>query len=113
MIDPDWYLTWKIGLDIIQTVAIAAAWVFGWIKLRTNANAGRIERIEKGDIGRDERLTRIESTITHLPNKADVDKVCAEVAEAKQGLSAVQATLNAMAPQVKLIHQHLLNRDAS
>ena len=108
------YEAWRFWIDISQVVLTAAIGIYVWVVNRTRVNAARIRKLED-DIderldGHDDRLARIESAIEHGPKREDFGRIYARLDEVVQTMSRIEGENQALASNVGLIHQHLLER---
>ena len=103
MVDLDWDLVWRVGFDVAQTLGILVVAVYGWIKLRTGANADRIAALEKKERVLSERIALTEMDIRHLPSAMDV-------ADLNARICSLEATANEMNATLKLIQSYLMRK---
>ena len=101
MSDLDWDLVWRAGFDVAQTLGILVVAVYGWIKLRTGANADRIAALEKKERVLSERIALTEMDIRYLPSATDVSDLNARIC-------TLGATTVEMNTTLKLIQSYLM-----
>ena len=108
------YEAWRFWIDIMQAALTAAIGVYVWLVSRTRVNAARIRKLEDDIDGRlddhDQRLARIESAIVHGPKREDFGKIHARLDEVAGLVARIEGENQAMARNIDLIHQHLLER---
>ena len=101
--DLDWGFLWRTGFDVAQTLGILVVAVYGWIKLRTGANADRIAALEKKERVLSERIALTESDIRYLPSAEDV-------ADLNTKIHTLEATANEMNATLKIIQSYLMRK---
>ncbi|ABE50967.1 DUF2730 family protein [Methylobacillus flagellatus] len=103
----DW--SWKIATGVLSAIA------FVWARLanKDKVTGARIDAIHE-DIGTHaDRLSIIETKLAHLPTHHDMAMIHEKVNELNSCVSRVEGEFKQMNHGVRLIHQHLLQKDKS
>lgn len=110
------YEAWRFWIDILQALLTAGIGVYVWLVNRTRVNAARIRKMEDDIDGRlddtEHRLTKVETAVEHGPSRQDLGKIHKRLDEVAQTVSRIEGENHAMARNIDLIHQHLLERQS-
>ncbi len=114
------YTAGKFWFDVAQWFITLGIGVYAWLTNRHRATRDEISAARKeaadGRAEHDQRLTRVEETIRHLPDNEAIGKMYerinashAELSAMRASLSAINDTMKAMQRQVAVINDYLLN----
>lgn len=110
-----------INWPFIYTLLFAVQWIINigvaaWLYLRKadGSNEKAIDSL-KNQMGRfmeqqNERMTRLEADVKHLPTDAEFSAIREDVATTKARTEGMAEALRRVEHQTNLIHEHLLRR---
>ena len=103
----DW--SWKIATGILSAVA------FVWARLanKDKVTSERIEAIRKDINEQADRISIMETHLKHLPTHNDMALIHEKVNELNRCVSRVEGEFKQMNHGVRMIHQHLLQKEKS
>lgn len=105
---------WKFIFDLAQLVVTVGIAIYVWILSKHKVNATRITKLEDAhnselyDIK--DRLTKIETTVTHMPDREQIGRLHARIDKLSEGVSAMQGEMKGVSDDTTLILQTLIKK---
>ncbi len=109
----DIYL-WKLVFDVVQTVFMCGIAIYVWIITKHKVNADKITQLE--DIHNQEihsvknRLTEIETTIKHMPDRDQISRIHRRIDELSKGVASMDGELKGVTDNTQLILNKLVDK---
>lgn len=108
-LDLNW---WKFVFDVIQLAFTVGIAIYVWILSKHKANANRINNLEQShddelDVIKN-RLTKIETTIAHMPDKAAIGNTHKRLDDQARTLHKMEGELKGISDTSNMILNALL-----
>ena len=105
--------TTKFGWDIAQTLIMAGISIYVWIVTGDKVNSKKIEDLEDSHNqeldGIKNRLTRMETTLSMMPDKQSIDNLSERLNEQSQLLYKISGELKGITDANAMMMQKLMN----
>lgn len=105
---------WKFAFDVVQTIIMLAVSVYVWILSKHKVNANKITQIE--DTHNEElgavknRLTQIETTIKHMPDKRSIHNIHERLNKQNELLNRMEGEMKGVTDNTAMILQALIKK---
>ncbi|MBS9780889.1 MAG: DUF2730 family protein [Gammaproteobacteria bacterium] len=105
---------WKFIFDMAQTVFMVGISIYVWIITKHKVNADKINQLEDNhnqeihDIKN--RLTHIETTIKHMPDREQISRIHRRIDDLSQGVSRMEGELKGLTDDSAMILQTLIEQ---
>lgn len=108
---------WKFAFDLVQTAFVTGITVYVWILNKHKVNASRISALED-KIGEQmahtqTRLTEIETTLEHMPDRESIGKIHKRLDDQARTLHLMEGQLTGINDTTRLILESMIKGDKS
>lgn len=115
------YTAAKFWLDVAQWISIGVIAVWGYLRTKDTDNAKAVGNVrqqlsdfmstqQKLSSTTNERLTRLEERISHMPTNDELSDLEGKVEGLRASVEGMSELLKRVEHQTNIIHEHLLNR---
>lgn len=105
---------WKFIADLVQLAVTVGVAIYVWILSKSKANAKRIDGLENAtDSELDKvknRLTRLETTVAHMPDKQAISNTHKRLDDQAKTLHKMEGELKGISDTSQMILQALIKR---
>ena len=109
----------RFWMDILHWIALIGLAIFAYLRTKDNDNSTAVAKvgqelldfINASNVSNHEqnnRLTRMEERILHMPNDEEIGKIRSEVSAMNSQVEGMAHLLQRVEHQTNLIHEHLL-----
>lgn len=106
--------TWKFIFDMVQTGFTAGIAIYVWILSKHKANASRIASLESAHNEEmsaiKNRLTEIETTVKHMPDRTAIGNIHKRLDEQAKTLHTMEGQLKGLNDTSAMILQALISK---
>lgn len=105
---------WKFIFDLIQTAFVIGITIYVWVLNKHKVNQARINKLEDAHNeelhGVKNRLTEIETTIKHMPDKRSVHNIHERMNKQMELLKRMEGEMKGVSDTTHMIQQTLMKR---
>lgn len=105
----DWTMA-RFLLDLAQVAGLIAVSGYAWWINRHRATGTAIEQANKRIVHLEKRVDSVDHDLRHRPSSEELRDLWRKLDETNQGLARATSTNEALAKQLGMIHQHLLEQ---
>lgn len=110
MVEPiDWAAA-RFFFDLVQVAGLVGVSVYAWWVNRESAAGQAIETINERVDELERRVDGVDHDLRHRPGSKELRDLWRKLDETNQGLVRATSTNEALAKQLGMIHQHLLEQ---
>lgn len=106
---------WKFAFDLVQTAFGVGITIYVWILSKHKANASKIGALEDKIAGQmahvQTRLTEIETTLEHMPDRESIGKIHKRLDDQARTLHLMEGQLTGINDTTRLILESMIKGD--
>lgn len=101
----------RFVLDLVQLVGIVLVGVYSWLSNARKANTQWLEELDTDVRRLDNRASVIESQMQQAPTHYDLSQIYERVNQLSNAIERMTGEVTGISHQMRLISDHLLNRE--
>lgn len=105
----DWTMA-RFFFDLVQVAGLVAVSVYAWWVNRHRATGQAIQQAGERIDDLERRVDGVDHDLRHRPSSDELRDLWRKLDETNQGLARATSTNEALAKQLGIIHQHLLEQ---